>query len=325
MGGTADATVNINQLDPSYQALGSQLQQLVANPFFGNAAFGNFSLTPTIARGQLLRPFPQFTDVLAHRVNQAEARYDAVVAQWNKRVSHGWSVNANYTYSRLMDNQFGEANTYVNRLGSPLNNYDLGGEYGYSLLDVPHRLNFISTLQLPFGRGRRWLSDADGLSNDLISGWAVALAGRYQNGFPTQIWQSSNNSNLLGSTQRPNPVSSVDLSIPGANASAYDPTCQCVRWLNPAALAAAPAFTFGTVPRTNPNARTPGQEETDLNIEKTQRVGATTLTIRIDFLNIFDNPLFFGPVTTFGTANFGFVNTVGGFARSEQIHLRIAW
>ena len=43
MGGTSDATVNINQLDPSYLALGTGLQQLVPNPFFGNAAFGNLS------------------------------------------------------------------------------------------------------------------------------------------------------------------------------------------------------------------------------------------------------------------------------------------
>jgi hypothetical protein len=206
MGGTADATVNINQLDPSYQALGSQLQQLVPNPFYGNPAFGNFSLTPTIARGQLLRPFPQFGDVLAHRVDQARARYDALVAQWNKRLVRGWSVNANYTYSRLMDNQFGESNSYVNRLGSALNNYNLEGEYGYSLLDVPHRLNFNSTWELPFGEGRRWLSSAHGMMAGVLGGWAVTLAGRYQNGFPTQIWQSSNNSNLLGSTQRPNVV-----------------------------------------------------------------------------------------------------------------------
>jgi hypothetical protein len=95
--------------------------------------------------------------------------------------------------------------------------------------------------------------------------------------------------------------------------------------LNPAALTAASAFTFGTLPRTDPNARTPGQAETDLNIEKSRRVGVTTITVRVDFLNIFNNPLLLGPVTTFGTSNFGFVNTVGGFARSEQIHLRVGW
>ena len=58
IGGTVDATININQLAPEYQALGTALQQTVPNPFFGNPAFGNLSRSATIARGQLLRPFP---------------------------------------------------------------------------------------------------------------------------------------------------------------------------------------------------------------------------------------------------------------------------
>ena len=158
MGGTTDATVNINQLDPSYFALGSALQQSVPNPFFGIAAFGNLRSSATIARGQLLRPYPQFTDVLAHRVNQARARYNAFVVKWDKRLQHGWGVNANYTHSRLMDNQFGESNFYASRLGNAENNYDLGNEYSYSLNDVPHRLNLSATMELPFGQGRRWVS-----------------------------------------------------------------------------------------------------------------------------------------------------------------------
>src|SRR4029079_14547249 len=35
MGGTSDATININQIDPQYQSLGTALQQTVANPFLG--------------------------------------------------------------------------------------------------------------------------------------------------------------------------------------------------------------------------------------------------------------------------------------------------
>ena len=41
-GGTQDTTVNINQLDPRYFGLGAALLQQVSNPFYGNAAFGNF-------------------------------------------------------------------------------------------------------------------------------------------------------------------------------------------------------------------------------------------------------------------------------------------
>ena len=111
-GGTQDTTVNINQLDPQYFALGTDLLQQVANPFYGNSAFGNLSVSPTISRGQLMRPFPQFDNVLAHRVNDARARYNALSLRWERRLQNNWTLNANYTYSRLQDNQFGESNQY---------------------------------------------------------------------------------------------------------------------------------------------------------------------------------------------------------------------
>src|SRR4029078_11519467 len=44
---------SLNQLDPQYMSLGSQLNQQVANPFYG--IVNNGVLTqPTVARGQLL-------------------------------------------------------------------------------------------------------------------------------------------------------------------------------------------------------------------------------------------------------------------------------
>ena len=267
MGGTSDVTVNINQLDPSYLALGTGLQQLVPNPFFGNAAFGNLSRSSTIARGQLLRPFPQFTDVFAHRVNQARARYNALALKWDRRMKKSWAASANYTFSRLMDNQFGESNTFSNRLGTPLDNTNLDGEYGYSLLDVPHRLNVNATVELPFGEGRRWLSGG-GVTNALLGGWSLTMAGRYQDGFPLSIWQATNNSGLFGSTQRPNVVPGVDPTTSGSWEDRLN------QWLNPAAWSAAAPFTLGDAPRTDPRVRTPGQATTDLNIQKSVRFGS---------------------------------------------------
>jgi hypothetical protein len=318
LGGTSDTTLNINQLDPEYLSLGAALQQTVPNPFFGNAAFGNLSRSATIARGQLLRPYPQFDNILMHRVNQARARYNAGVARWTKRMSDGYSLDVNYTFSRLEDNQFGESNTFSSRQGNALNNYDLEAEYGVSLLDVAHRLNVNASFQLPFGEGRKWLTT--GVGNALAGGWQVTVAGRYQTGFPLNISQSSNNSNLLGSNQRPNVVEGVDVMTTGSQEERA-----VSGWINPAAFSAAPAFTFGNSPRTNPDWRGPGQRTTDLAISKTQRFGGRSVSLRVDVLNLFDDPLFVGPVSTFGTSTFGQITSVGGFARSLQFQVRLGW
>ncbi len=316
LGGTSDATVNINQLDPSYLSLGTALQQLVPNPFFGITAFGNFSRSATIARGQLLRPFPQFGDVLAHRSNLGQSRYNALVVKWDRRLET-WGAGVNYTYSRLMDNQFGESNSFSARQGQALDNTNLDREFGYSLLDVPHRLNVNASVALPFGEGHRWASS--GISGALFGGWSVTVAGRYQNGFPLSIWQASNNSGLFGSTQRPNIVPGVD---PGTSG---DWESRLNQWMNPAAWSATPAFTLGNAPRTDPRVRTPNQATTDLNIQKSVPLGRKTLSVRADILNLFDQPLFTNVVTQFGLATFGTVNQVGGYPRSLQIQVRMNW
>src|SRR5690606_34648300 len=284
----------------------------------GIEAFGNLSRSATIARGQLLRPFPQFDNVLMHRVNQARARYNAGVVRWTKRMSDGYSLDINYTFSRLEDNQFGESNTFSSRQGNAMNNYDVDAEFGVSLLDVAHRLNVNASVQLPFGAGRRWLTS--GIGDLLAGGWQVTLAGRYQTGFPLSISQASNNSNLLGSNQRPNIVPGVDAMTTGSQEERA-----VTGWINPDAFTAAPAFTFGNAPRTNPDWRGPGQRTTDLAISKTQRFGGKSVSLRVDVLNLFDDPLFVGPVSTFGTSTFGRITAVGGFARSLQFQVRLGW
>jgi hypothetical protein len=253
-----------------------------------------------------------------HRVNQASARYNALVTRWTKRMSNGYALDINHTFSRLEDNQFGESNTFSNRQLGALNNYDLDAEYGVSLLDVAHRLNVNATFQLPFGDGRKWLTS--GIGDVLAGGWTVTVAGRYQTGFPLNISQSSNNSNLLGSQQRPNVVEGVEAMTTGSQEE------RAVNgWINPAAFTQAAAFTFGSSPRTNPDWRGPGQRTTDLAMSKTQMVGGKSVQLRMDVLNLFDDPLFVGPVSTFGTSNFGQITQVGGFARSLQFQVRVGW
>src|SRR5262249_49918758 len=152
LGGSGDGLVNINQLDPKYLALGSALQDQVPNPFYGIAAAGGFSLSPTIARGQLLRPYPQFGNVVAHQVSEGRSMYHALVLELNRRPSKGIGGRVSYTWSRLKDNQYGQSN-FWSRLNSgslPVNNYDLDAEYAYSLLDIPHRLVLAPYAELPF-------------------------------------------------------------------------------------------------------------------------------------------------------------------------------
>ncbi len=114
--------------------------------------------SPTIARGELLRPYPQFRNVCAHRVSTARARYNALTLGLERRQHDGWGARVNYMFSVRKDNQFGEGNAFRHQPSrGPSTTYDLEREFGYSLLDAPHRLNISGTIELPFGAGKRWL------------------------------------------------------------------------------------------------------------------------------------------------------------------------
>ncbi len=324
LGGTADATININQLDPQYMALGAALQQPVANPFFGRPEFGALATSPTIARGQLLRPYPQFGQVRAHRISAARSRYDALVVAAERRQHAGWSARVNYTYSVLKDNQSGEGNVFTNAAQAAIDNRDLEREYGYSVRDAPHRLNVTATVDLPFGEGRRWLSGR-GLANALVGGWSISAIGFYQSGFPVALIQNPGAGAPFGFGQRPNRVPGVSPVLTDDPKNSFDPTCLCVRWLNPAAWTAAPAFTFGDAPRADPDARTPGRANWDVGLQKTIGLARARLTLRAEVINVLNDPGFFGPLITFGPATFGQIRRSGNFPRTLQLSARAGW
>lgn len=319
VGGTVSGTVNINQLDSKFQSLGATLLEPVPNPFFGNPAFGALANTATVPRGQLLRPYPQFTNILAHQVSAGKSRYNALIVKSERRLRDGWALRVNYTFSSNKDNIFGEGNFFSNNVAAALNNYALDAEYSHSLLNAPHRLNIAGTIELPFGEGKRWLS-RPGLTRAIFGGWSITAIGTYQSGFPIAIVQNNNNSGLLGSSQRPNIVSGANPRTLGGTEDRLN------NWLNPAAWTEAAPFTFGNAPRTDARVRTAFKKNWDIAMQKTQRIaGEKTLMIRAELINAFDDPNFLGPATNFGRSDFGKITQVGGFPRLLQLMVRFAF
>jgi hypothetical protein len=345
LGGSNDAAININQLDPKYLALGAALNQQVPNPFFGVAGAGPFSTSATLSRQQLLRPYPQFGNINAGRVLEGKNQYHAVVIEWSKRMVHGFGGRVSYTYSNLKDNQFGEGNFYsAGGTTNPLNNYNYiasmpactttnfaacynpDADWGTSLLDVPHRVILAPMAELPFGRGKKWGANSSA-ADWLAGGWTIVAAINIQSGFPIAVVQADN-TGLLGGTQRPNIVSGVDLSTPGSYedrlASADHPTAT---WINTAAFTSASAFTFGNAPRTITDQRSPGQFNVDGVFSKRLRFGTRSAEIKIEMLNLLNrvNVRSLNGRNTIGNANFGTTGAQAGFMRITQIMFRFSF
>ena len=155
----------------------AKLRESIPNPFFGIAAAGELGGSPTIQRGQLLRPFPEFGDVLKQEATAGSRRqYHAATFILEKRTGAGlWGGRLSYTFSNTKDNQFGAAQYLrVARHATPQNNYDLDAEYGTSIYDSPHRIILAPIVNFPSPKDK--------------SGIAYALARRLERVHRSSRW-----------------------------------------------------------------------------------------------------------------------------------------
>jgi hypothetical protein len=336
---TFGASVNINQVDPRFIGLNNvngtnALTQTVPNPFAGNPNAGAFGTRgPTIQRNQLLRPYPQFDNITMTQSTLASSEYHAAVVSLTKRATGWWGGRINYTWSRLYDNQFGQGNYYSNAPGI-LNNYtaiegspyfDLDAEWGRSRLDSPHKVTASPIIRLPFGEGRQWLTS--GAGNLIAGGWTVAMVIQVQSGFPLGVSANVNNTNLLGSAQRPNVVPGVEQRTPGSITDRLRDNPADDLYLNSSAFTAAPIGTFGDAPRLLDGAYSPWRSSTDLAINKDFPFGGSRRAqLRLEVINLFDNPWYAALASTaVGNTNFGRVTAQANYSRTMQVTFRMTF
>lgn len=316
---TSSTPININQLNPSNFNLGGSLGDQVPNPDYVAGGPGIIG-QPTVARSQTLRPFPQFTSVNLF-VSSAHADYNALLIKAEKRAGHGLNLITSFTWSRNMDSSFATANSIQSpSVSAPQNVYDLEAEYSHSVTDVPYRFVAGVLYDLPFGRGERF-STGTRWGDEIVGGWQLNVLPTFQSGFPVSIHQSSNpNSTIAGNgVQRPNLVSGVALGTKGSLYSRLN------GYINPAAFTTSAAYTFGNAPRTL-SLRGPGYENWDISLFKSVQIrDRVNVQFRAQTFNTFNTPLFAGPNTAFGSANFGAITAQANFPRYLQLGLHITY
>jgi hypothetical protein len=310
-----------NQLDPKYQALGADLNRQVPNPFFGLVATGTLAAR-TVAQSQLLRPYPQYVGVGAGSTpaiaqNAASSVYHSLLVRAEKRFSHGINLLVAYTGSKLIDNASGRI-FGINGNPPPVqNNYDLRAERSVSEGDVPQRLVVSHTIDLPFGKGRRFLSGAPAAVNLIAGGWSVSGAGSYSSGVPLAL-TSTGNSGVGSSVLRPNSTGKSAL-LTG------DPQTRLTKYFDTSAFTVPDPFTFGNAARTLPDVRAPARVNYDLALSKSFPVWETlSVLFRAEAFNLTNTPYFLSPGLGLGTGTFGVVSSALG-ERQVQFSLKIVF
>jgi hypothetical protein len=140
-----------------------------ANTFDGRYAAGldNTAVNPTYANISL-------------RTNCCSSNYNAVQVTVRKRFSGGLQFNANYTYSKALDDisdAFATKNASLSAY--PTDSTNPKFDYGSADFDVRQRLVFSYNYDLPFAKGNRWLG-----------GWSLSGILSVQTGSPFSVTDS---------------------------------------------------------------------------------------------------------------------------------------
>jgi hypothetical protein len=283
---------NINQLTVQQLSIGAPLLVNVTNPYYGVLPRSSTLGGPTITQVQLIKPYPQFTNVTLFRNNVGSTNYNAFQVKVEQRLSRGLSVLANYTRSKLIDQASSVFDSSL--ITGPTANFPAADTYNRSLErdvstgDMPNVFVGGATYNFPFGKGAWW------------GGWQLTGIVTLQSGLPLALTQITNFNTFAGfGTQRPNRIS--DPELPASERSTS-------RWFDTAAFSTAPRFTIGNSSR-NP-VRGPAYRNADIALIKKTNIGErANVEFRTEVFNFTNTPPLGAPNVVLGNSAFGTITS----------------
>ncbi len=298
------------------------LSQQVPNPFQGllpGTAFNG----ATIARSQLLRPFPQFGSIVTEEYVGSD-RYHAGTIRVEKRFSNGNSLLTTYTRSRLRDRLI-----FLNPADPVL-------EDRVSPDDRPNRVTLGGIFSLPFGSGKRWGSDWKGFPQAAFGGWTLSATYQYQTGFPLTWGVGTgivNATNLFYDPARDpkDLASNIGETVPCGDLGAGLPRLGHLRLLpSRAAAPRTPPSSSGNnvryFPSTLTDVRTHDLHLLDVGLYKTFSLPRDMgLQIRIEAINALNYTVLWNPNQDPRSAAFGTINQDRNNPRDIQLGARLTF
>ena len=282
--------------------------------------------------GPCVRPLDNFPDpstgqtfgTIDFKTNAGTSTYNGLLLALDRQITRGWSFNTKYTFSHSIN---------VGTIGggeaiAPQNAACLPCEKGPSIYDVRHNIILASVYELPFGKGKQYLTD--GFASRILGNWTTSVLWNWHTGHPLNVFMNVSDPNLLpdgndgtAGSQRPDLIPGVSITPSGQNSN---------NWVNPAAFAPPPydpatgaLLRYGNAG--NGIVRSPNIWQVDLSVEKgfviTERL---TGQFGAQFFNVFNHTQLADPnnlVLDYGCtgtspnlvcnltpeANFGVINT----------------
>ncbi len=196
-------------LDVAY--VGNISRNLIILGDFNQARPNNATDPPTGTALQARRPITAFSSIQASFAG-GRANYNALQIKLERRFSDGLYLLNSFTFSKAIDNAPGHLETSAGD-NSRINFRNLPSERGLSNYDQPVNNTTSVVYNLPFGKGRRFGSDAPRIVDAALGGWRLTLINTMTSGQVGNLTYSAPSTfqvtSTLGLSYRPNIVGDI--------------------------------------------------------------------------------------------------------------------
>lgn len=333
--------LDLDQLPTHDLSLGTQLDQLVNNPYAAVITDPNSYLSQAqLPYNELLRPFPEYTYLQQTRsLPGARSQFDALTAKYTWSFNNGLSSITSYQWSKNLDDG-SEAliGWSIGNMWRDATNPKL--DYAISTHDVPQSFAEAFLYQLPYGHGRQFGNSSPQVLNQIVGGWNLSGAVRLSSGLP--FWQPVNYGwNPLGNYGFPGNALPNVIGDPRSNRSLD-------HWINVGAFQGVSSsgsgalvacgnasdqcqpfsYQFGNEPQRMSTIREAETKNLDLGVGKVFGAERIHAELRGDFLNAFNHPIYGGAWNieeNLYASNFGQVYGTRNDPRQIQVSLKITY
>lgn len=248
-------------------------------------AVGNLNLAQRISKqvGIVQGLFPE-----------GNGAYHALQVKAERRFHGSYSFLVSYTYAKNLDNGPAPFDLGKNHQ-APQNPFDLAAERGPASMDVRHNLMASHMWELPFGHGRKFLSNCGRWCQAVIANWQLNGITALRSGLPANVVR--NGSSVAYPGLRPNVLRDPNLDPSQRTLTHYFDT------------QAFSATGLGTTQAGNAGRnliRGPGLVNLDTSLFKNVPLpGERSLQLRVEAFNLSNTPHFANPNTDLSQGQFG--------------------
>src|SRR5208282_3733117 len=158
------------------------------------------SIAPSGTAEGTLVPYPDFGFNSSYAATAGMSAYHSLQTKVEKQFSNGLNFLFTYTYAKTMTDAGDLLNggSVAGYRASSVPGLGMAFDYGLADFDVRNVFHFSGTYELPFGKGKRFMSDASSVQDKLVGGWSVNWTTTLQGGQPISLTCPTGTASNLG-------------------------------------------------------------------------------------------------------------------------------